>query len=203
MFADDLKSALKKNYTGKVKYAKNWRNRGDKWLTGTHRPVGHLHHHTASAATQSRDPQNKGNQPGANKATVQWVVNPGSDHAWANAVIDRDGTITICGINAQYHAGLGSFGGTRWESLGVAKDMGNRHLWGTELVSQGKTKDLTKAQLKALDALNVSLREACNWNGFKLRCMNHKDWTTRKSDTLYPWKKWVRRSRKAWLLRTR
>lgn len=202
-FADDLKTALKKNWPGRVVYAKNWRTRGDNWNTGNGRPVGHMHHHTAGAATQSRDPKDPGNKKGANAGVVKWCINPKASHGWCNAVIDRDGTIYIVGAKAQWHAGLGSFAGTRWEKLGIPANAANTRLFGTEVVSKGLKRDFTKAQLQAIDALNVSLREATGWKGFKLRCMNHKDWTTRKNDTLYPWTKWVRRARLAWLTRTR
>lgn len=191
-FADDLKAELRKQFPkSQVKFAKNWRTRGDNWGSGTHRPVGSLHHHTAGGSANT------------NPGVVQWCVAPGQSHGWCNAVIDRDGSVTIVGANAQWHAGLGSFGGTRWKVLGVPKDQGNRWLWGTELVDPGKGKTLTKAQKQAMFKLDVCLRAACGWSGFKYRAMNHKDWTSRKSDTCYSWRFWVRHARVAWLRRVR
>jgi len=191
-FADELKRELRKQFPkDQVKFAKGWRTRGDKWLTGNGRPVGSLHHHTA------------GGSANRNPGVVAWCIAAKQSHGWCNAVIDRDGTVFIVGVNAQWHAGLGSFAGTRWEKLGIGRDMGNRHLWGTELVDPGKGKTITKAQKQAMAKLDVCLRAACGWPGFKLRVMNHKDWTSRKSDTNYSWGYWLRRARAAWLTRAR
>jgi len=191
-FADELKRELRKQFPkSQVKFTKGWRTRGDKWMSGNGRPVGSLHHHTAGGSGKT------------NPGVIQWCQAPNQSHAWANAAIDRDGTVYIFGANAQWHAGLGSFAGTRWEKLGIPKDTGNRWLFGTELVDPGLKRTLTREQKKAMSKLDVALRNACGWNGFKLRCMNHKDWTNRKNDTKYSWGFWVRRARVAWLARVR
>ena len=57
-FADDLKRELRKQFPkSQVKFAKNWRTRGDKWATGTGRPVGSLHHHTARSEEHTSELQ--------------------------------------------------------------------------------------------------------------------------------------------------
>ena len=107
-FADDLKAAILKQFPrDKVVFVKGWRTRGDTWLTVNGLPEGCLHHHTAGAATSSTDPNNKGNQKGANSGVVSWVIAPNQSHAWANACIDRDGTLYIISSLANWHAGLG------------------------------------------------------------------------------------------------
>ena len=204
VFADDLKAALLKQFPREqVVFVKGWRKRGDEWLTSNKRPEACLHHHTAGAATSSTDPKAKGNQKGDNAGVVSWVINAGDSHAWANMCLDRDGTVYVIGSKAQWHAGLGDFAGTRWSSLQARKDLGNRYLFGVEIVSKGQKKDLTKAQKKAMAKIDVALREAGQWGGFSKRLMNHKDWTSRKSDTLYSWSYWVRKARAAWLVRKR
>lgn len=203
-FADEFKAELIKQLgRDKVVFCKGWRNRGDAWQTANGLPVGSLHHHTAGAATSSTDPRARGNQKGANAGVISWCQAAGQSHAWANCAVDRDGTVYIFGIKSQWHAGLGDFKGTRWESLGVKKDRGNYALWGTELVSKGTSKDLTKAQKKSMYALDVVLRKTCGWPGFSKRLMNHKDWTSRKNDSLYSWSFWVRHARAAWITRKR
>jgi len=204
-FDDDLKAALRKHFPKEqVKFAKGWRTRGDNWQTPNGRPVASMHHHTAGAATSSTDPAAKGNQTGDNAGVVNWCIAPGQSHGWCNAVCDRDGTIYIVGAKAQWHAGLGTVSGSHWSSLPVKQNMGNVAFFGTEIVSKGTKKDLTKAQKKAMAKLNVALREACGWNGFKYRILNHKDYApARKNDTLYSWRYWLRKSRAAWLTRTR
>lgn len=199
-FPDDLKKALLANYPkGKVKFAKGWRTRGDAWRTSNGRPVMVIEHHTAGAATDSTNPNAPGNQKGANAGVVNWCIHAGASHAWCNAVVDRDGTIYIAGAKAQWHAGLGSFAGTRWSRWGIPKDSANTRTFGVEIVSKGQKKDFTKAQFAAITSLNVALREASGWDGFKFRIANHKDWAPgRKSDTLYSWRRFYRAASRRW-----
>lgn len=200
-FPDALKNALKASGypQTKIKYAKNWRTRGDNWNTSTGRPLMVIEHHTAGAATTSTNPNAPGNQKGANAGVVNWCIHPGSSHAWCNAIVDRDGTIYIAGAKAQWHAGLGSFKGTRWEKWGIPKDGANTRTFGVEIVSKGQRKDFTQAQWDAIAVLNCALREAARWDGFKYRIANHKDWASgRKNDTLYPWRKFYRLCKKRW-----
>lgn len=208
-WAPEFKTALAKHHAGRIVYAAGHLSRGDDWRTNSGLPVGMLVHHTAGAATAIRDPQHKGNQPGANAGVVAFCINKNGargldgSHGFCNAVVDRDGTIVIVGLYAQWHAGVGSFTGTRWNALGVKKDMGNRALFGVEVVSKGAAKDFTVAQLRALDALAVALRESIGWPGFSRRVMNHKDWTGRKTDSRYRWQYFVLRARRAWAIRRR
>lgn len=194
-------AALAKHHKGRVVYCKGFRTRGQDWSTPTGLPLAHLHHHTASASTTSTDPKHKGNRRGANASLVKFIINAAARCGWANFVIDRDGTIFVVGLRAQWHAGLGDFAGTRWAKLGIRANRGNTSMLGTEVVSKGGAKDFTKAQMQAIDALNVTLRESLNWPGFKLRLPNHKDWTARKIDTRYAWTYWLARATKAWLTR--
>jgi hypothetical protein len=209
-FADDLKRALDKYLPGQVRYVSDWRTRGDSWDTPNGRPLAHLHHHTAGAATDSTDPKHKGNQPGANDGVIAFCINRHggkglpNTHGFCNAILDRDGTVVIVGALAQWHAGLGDFTGTRWAKLGVQRNRGNRQLFGTEIISKGMKKDLTAAQKRTAPLLTLALKEACGWPGVTYRTPNHKDYARgRKSDTRYSWVYWRARAAAAWLARRR
>ena len=182
-FPERLQDACNK-YLGKanVEFAAKWDTRGDAWNSDG-KPVMVMWHHTAGVGSGVRD----------------WVINRNGTHAYANAFIARDGKVTICGAKAQWHAGLGSFAGTRWRKWGIPKDMANRYTFGVEVESWGKKKDFTDAQWKSIHLLSCALRESARWDGWKYRHANHKDWAKgRKSDTLYSWRRFYRGAKRVW-----
>jgi len=196
-YADDLKTALGKFAPGKVTYVKGWRTRntGD-WRSGT--PRMSMMHHTAGAATESTNPTNKGNRKGANNGVVAYCTAAKNSVPYCNAVVDRDGSIYILAAGPVWHAGLGSFSKTRWMLWRIPADSANGYTFGVEIVSKGRKQDFTQKQLDSVAALNCAVRQASKWKGFKYRIANHKDWTTRKIDTLYPWTMFVEQAKKAW-----
>ena len=175
------------------------RHRG--WPGGAPRAV--FWHHTAGAATSSTDPDHPGNRRGANSGVVAWVHHPSSDYPYANLTLDRDGTVYINTADGScWHSGEGSFRGTRWERLGVGDNAAHLYTLGVEVVSKGLEADFTRAQWKAIDAINVAAREAAGWNGWKYRITQHKEWAPRrKIDCLYPIDKFIDRAREAWARR--
>lgn len=199
-FEKRLQEALKKYAPGRVKYVAGWRTRNTgRWRGRRHMPVMVMEHHTAGAATQSRDANHKGNQPGANNGVVQYCVARNNPVPYCNAVIDRDGTIWILAAGPVWHAGRGDFTGTRWARWRIPKDSANSYTFGVEFISRGARKDFTKQQIIASRRLNCALREAAMWSGFKYRIANHKDWAPgRKIDTRYDWQWFRKGSAIAW-----
>lgn len=205
-FEDNLKRELEKFAPGRVKYVKGWRTRNTgAWRVTTNGktrkinvPRLIMHHHTAGASTESVNPKHKGNQPGANNGVVQYCVAKHNSVPYCNAVVDRDGTIYILSAGPVWHAGRGSFNGTRWDRLGIDPDTANTATFGVEVVSKGRRKDFTKQQIIALRRLDCAVRAAAGWKGFKFRIANHKDWTTRKIDTRYDWDFFRKGAVKAW-----
>ena len=205
-FEDSLQAALRKYAPGRVKYVQGWRTRN----TGPWRiaskgktrtidvPRMIIHHHTAGAATESINPKHKGNQPGANNGVVQYCVAKSNSVPYCNAVVDRDGTIFILAAYPVWHAGVGTFDGTRWERWGIAPDTANTCTFGVEVVSRGRRKDFTKQQIIALRRLDCAVRSASGWSGFQYRIANHRDWTSRKVDTKYDWDFFRKGAAKAW-----
>jgi hypothetical protein len=192
-----LKNSLARYAPGKVTFVNGWRTRNTgPWRSGVPKMV--FEHHTAGAATESTDPKAKGNQPGANNGVIAYCIQKGNSVPYCNAVIDRDGEIYILAAGPVWHAGKGSFKGTRWARQGIPDDSANGMTFGVEVVSKGRRKDFTAAQLWSIRRLNCAVREASGWNGFKYRIANHKDWTNRKIDTRYPWEFWVEEAKKAW-----
>lgn len=198
-FDKKLERALAKYAPGRVKYVAGWRTRNTgMWRGRKHVPVLVMEHHTAGASTESRNPKHKGNQPGANNGVVQYCVARHNSVPYCNAVVDRDGTIWITAAYPVWHAGLGDFSGSRWERLNIPRNEANRYTFGVEIVSKGRRKDFTPQQIIAVRRLNCALREASDWKGFKFRIANHKDWTSRKIDSRYPWEWFRAGSVKAW-----
>ena len=190
-FARRLKKALAANIPGgRVEYFRGWRkNYTGHWLGTGGLPVALMLHHTAGAATESTLPSAKGNQPGANRGVVQFVQSHYRVPA-CNFTLDRDGTVYVHACNPIWHAGVGSFVGKKpWDVLGCRDNQGNRYMMGVEIVSKGRKKDFTKAQIEALKGLQEAVGEAARWpvekRRAKVRRPRHKDWTTRKIDILY------------------
>ena len=174
-----------------VTFVDGWKTRKNgRWRYGSgNKPVMALAHHTAGGDSKA---------PGGNSGVVQYVIHRGTRVPYANAVIDSDGHVYICSAGPVWHAGRGSFKGTRWERWGIPDNMANWATWGTEVVSAGLKKDFSLAEKKALRRLHCAVREAAGWKGFKYRLANHKDWTSRKIDTQYSWKWLLRGARKVW-----
>jgi N-acetyl-anhydromuramyl-L-alanine amidase AmpD len=155
-------------------------------------------HHTAGAATESTNPTNKGNRKGANAGVVTYCVAKHNSVPYCNAVVDRDGTIYILAAGPVWHAGVGSFKGTRWVLWRIPDNSANGYTFGVEVVSKGRKPDFTAKQIESIDLLNCAVKKASKWIGFKYRIANHKDWTTRKIDTRYPWETFVEGAKAAW-----
>lgn len=198
-FDKRLEAALKKYAPGRVKYVEGWRTRNTgKWKGKRGVPVMVIEHHTAGAATESTNPKHKGNQPGANNGVVQYCVARNNSVPYCNAVVDRDGTIWILAAGPVWHAGLGDFTGTRWERWKIPAGSANSYTFGVEIISKGRKQDFTSQQIIGIRRLNCAVREAAKWGGFRYRIANHKDWTSRKIDTRYPWEWFRAGSAKAW-----
>lgn len=190
-FAWRLRRALKREIPGgKVKFMRGWKtDYTGPWLGYKKLPVALMLHHTAGAATESTNPKNPGNQPGANMGVVRFVQSHYRVPA-ANFTLDRDGTVYVHACRPVWHAGLGTFQGKApWSALGVRTNMGNRYMLGVEIVSKGRKEDFTQAQIDALVGLQKACGEAARWperkRMAKVRRPRHRDWTTRKPDILY------------------
>ncbi len=183
----------------KVVVFKGHMERGRPWYGGEGHPRAIMVHHTAGAATSSKNPHNPGNQTGANAGVVQWCLHPSSQYPYCNLTIDRDGTVYVNSLLSVWHSGEGSVDGTHWERLALPDDNAHLGTLGIEVVSKGQRRDFTRAQKASLDAVAVAARQAYGWRGFRYRIMNHKDWAPdRKTDSLYPWSYWVDRARLEW-----
>lgn len=185
-YPQDLKAALI-TWLGKdnVHFMPGWdkKARGIGWAKRL--PVALLCHHTAGAATDSTNPNHKGNQHGANDGQIRFVQSHYKVPA-ANFTLDRDGCLYVHSAYPVWHAGKGSFAGVKpYDSLGIPKDMGNDYMLGVEVVSKGIKKDFTSAQKWALGRLANACQDASKWKGFKKRLPNHRTWTSRKVDTRY------------------
>lgn len=175
-----------------VTFVDGWKTRNNgRWrYSKKNAPVMAIAHHTAGGDSKN---------PKGNPGVVQYVIHRSTKVPYANAVIDSDGHVYICSAGPVWHAGVGSFAGTRWQRWGIPKSQANWATWGTEVVSAGRKKDFSLEERKALRRLHCALREAAKWKGFKYRLANHKDWApTRKIDTQYSWKWLVTGARKVW-----
>jgi hypothetical protein len=84
--------------------------------------------------------------------------------------LDRDGTVWVHAANPVWHAGVGSFKGKKpWDILGCRDNQGNRYMMGVEIISRGRKKDFTKAQIAALKGLQEAVGEAARWPEEKRR----------------------------------
>ncbi len=185
-FDRHLEEALDKRLPGKVVYMKGWRKvqRMDWPRKGV--PIALMVHHTAGAATSSRNPNNPGNQKGANDGIINFVRNHYRVPA-SNFVLDRDGTVYVVTAFPCWHAGRGSFKGVkRFKRLRIPDNRGNDYMLGVEVVSKGRRRDFTKAQKESLGQLANACREAAGWKGFWMRLPNHRTWAPRrKVDSRY------------------
>lgn len=189
-FHSSLKKALNSALPGKVVYLKGWsKKQRVNWAGTPALPVALLLHHTAAAATDSTNPNAKGNQKGANNGVINYIQNHFKVPA-ANFTLDRDGTVYVHSAYPVWHAGVGSFKNKDpWRVLGIPNDMGNDYMLGVEIMSKGLKKDFTSAQKKSLALLQEACGQAAKWPELKrtstVRHPRHKDWTKRKIDILY------------------
>jgi hypothetical protein len=183
-----LRNQLKKQIPAdKLNFVKGWKTRNTgPWKSNLQRPELLMVHHTAGAATDSTDPKHKGNQKGANNGVISWCIKKDNSVPYCNAVIDRDGSVYILAAGPVWHAGKGSFAGTRWDRFKIPANSANSYTFGVEMVSKGIKKDFTKAQIKSLEQLYAALRASSQWPGNVNRICNHRDWAgNRKVDTRY------------------
>jgi hypothetical protein len=192
-----LDDALVERLGVKVQFIPGWdRQRRGPWARAG-KPVALMAHHTAGAATSSRNPKNAGNQKGANAGIINFVQNHYKVPA-ANFTLDRDGTVYVHAAYPVWHAGKGSFKDVKpFNRLRIPDDMGNDYMMGVEIVSKGLHRDFTAAQKESFGKLANAVRDAAGWKGFTLRLPNHKTWApTRKVDTRYTLaalKRWAKR----------
>lgn len=190
-FRNRLKKALDEELPGQVRYMPSWRKiRRVRWQGKPHRPRAILWHHTAGAPTESTDPAARGNQPGADDGIVNYIQNHYKVPA-ANATITRSGEVVIHSAYPVWHAGRGTFKGKKpWAKwLGHMTNTGNDYLFGVEVVSKGRKKDFTAAQVEAIAKLQEAVGKAAKWPASKrtskVRHPRHTDYTDRKIDVLY------------------
>ena len=185
-FHKALSDALTERLPGKVVYMDGWHDQRRVPWRRRGLPVALMAHHTAGAATSSRNPKNPGNQPGANDGIINFVQNHYRVPA-ANFTLDRDGRLYVHSAYPVWHAGRGSFKGVkRFARLNIPDDMGNDYMMGVEIVSKGLKRDFTKAQKESFGKLANAVRDAAGWKGFYMRLPNHKTWAPRrKIDTRY------------------
>jgi hypothetical protein len=190
IFAIRLERQLKKRLAGRVTFMKDWRKqRTVRWQGKNHLPVALMLHHTAGAATDSTNPSHPGNRPGANQGIINYIQNNFRVPA-ANFTLDRDGTVYVHSAYPVWHAGVGSFKGkSPWSIFGIPDNAANNWVLGVEIVSKGRKKDFTRAQIRSLRLLQQSCGIAASWPKGKrlatVRHPRHRDWTTRKIDILY------------------
>ena len=204
--AAEFRKAMKK-WQVPVEYFEGWDSQAIDPF-GVSPSMGIIAHHTANGGAQ-------GNSP-----SVPWQVR---NEYWpiraAHCNIGRNGVVTILAARGAYHAGAG--GPITLSSGQVAKDTGNRYLYGVEIESKGtsasttaKVTDVdgvTPEQVESFTRLACALLELMGVDE-KAIC-RHADWTDggpkfggpwlptrgRKNDTLVPtefWRKAVRKRRR-------
>jgi hypothetical protein len=185
-WAKTLEVALRQRLGDKVVFIDDWDKVRRKPWPRKGVPVALMVHHTAGAATSSRDPNHPGNRKGANAGIVNFVQNHYKVPA-ANFTLDRDGTVYVHSAWPVWHAGRGSFKGVKpYDRLGINDNLGNDYMLGVEVVSKGLKRDFTKAQKVSLGKLANACKDAAGWKGFYRRLPNHKTWApNRKIDSRY------------------
>jgi hypothetical protein len=185
-WAKVLEVALRQRLGDKVVFLDDWQQVKRKPWPRKGVPLALMVHHTAGAATDSRDPKNPGNQKGANAGVIKYVQNHFQVPA-ANFTLDRDGTVYVHSAWPVWHAGRGSFKGVQpYERLGIGDNLANDFTLGVECVSKGLKRDFTKAQKVSLGKLANACKDAAGWKGFHARLPNHKTWApNRKIDSRY------------------
>jgi hypothetical protein len=187
-FTRQLQRALDGRLKTRVKYMRDWTTvRTGSWKGPGSLPVGLVLHHTAGAATDSTAPKHPGNRTGANNGVVNFVQNKYKVPA-ANFTLDRDGTVYVHSAFPIWHAGEGTFvGRPPWSVFGIPKNDCNRWMLGVEIISKGRKKDFTAAQIESLVALIRACRDAADWNHTGTRHLpRHRDWAPgRKVDIVY------------------
>ncbi len=190
IFAIRLERQLKKRLPGRVVFMKDWKKqKNGRWASNNHLPVALMLHHTAGARTDSTSPSHPGNLPGANQGIVNYIQNHFRVPA-ANFTLDRDGTVYVHTAYPAWHAGVGSFRNKHpWNLLNIPDNRANSYVLGVEIMSKGRKKDFTAAQIRSLKSLQQACGIASRWPKPKrfatIRHPRHKDWTTRKIDILY------------------
>jgi hypothetical protein len=188
-YADDLAAALKKHVpANRLHFMDGWKSQWYRSSWGAGKPVALILHHTAGAATSSTNPNNAGNQHGANQGQINYVNRHPSYSMPASAfTLDRDGCIYVNAALPCYHAGEGSFRDTEWSGLGVPDDSANSYCLGVECVDKGVDKTFTEAMKASLADLARACAEASDWpNTSTKRLPRHKDWAPdRKVDIKY------------------
>lgn len=185
-WAKTLEVALRQRLGDKVVFIDDWDKVRRKPWPRKGVPVALMVHHTAGAATSSRDPKHPGNRKGANAGIVNFVQNHYKVPA-ANFTLDRDGTVYVHSAWPVWHAGRGSFKGVKpYDRLGINDNLGNDYMLGVEVVSKGLKRDFTQAQKVSLGKLANACKDAAGWKGFYRRLPNHKTWApNRKIDSRY------------------
>lgn len=160
---------------------KTWKTTGfDNW-GGEGGLIGAMMHHTTGPVPTKTNPI-----PGLN-----WFKNasdPETGTPWpgapaCNQIIGAypGNNLILCGRVAM-HSGSGSDG----NGLGITANRANFRLWGIEMASPGKVKDLNDYQLEQAFRSLAALADLCGWPQDGKTIINHKDWApTRKNDTLY------------------
>jgi hypothetical protein len=189
-FTRELQEAINARFPrDRVDYWPGWRQPWFRaaWAGRGGRPVALVLHHTGGAATASTDPTNPGNRHGANDAQIRYVArHPTYEMPCSAFSIDRDGCLTVNAALPVYHAGAGSFRGTRWESLGVPDDSANSYCLGVEIIDRGQGSTYTPAMKQAVARLAQVCAIACRWpDTGTLYLPRHRDWTSRKVDIRY------------------
>lgn len=190
-YADDLRTALAAWIpANQLHYMDGWKREWYRptWAGNKGRPSALILHHTAGAATAATDPDNAGNQHGANDGTIAYVNrHPSYDMPASAFTLDRDGCLYVNAALPCYHAGAGSFTGTQWAGLGIPNDSANSYCLGVEIVDKGTAKTFTDAQKSTLGRLALACRDASGWADASTgRLPRHKDWAPeRKIDIQY------------------
>jgi len=171
-----------------IEWMSGWKNTWhgmQAWRGPKGNPVALMLHHTAGASTESVDPSHKGNQCSADEGQKKFVHRHPSYNSPASAfTLLRCGKLATNAYKPCYHAGKGDFSDTEWAGHKIPKDSANSWLLGIEIVSMGKTDDLTENQWRTLAILGKTLADLYGWKDTSTFYFpRHKDYApTRKVD---------------------